>query len=100
VHVPSKAADESFVRLNFAFQFFKASRLHGQPDPMKNKPRALLSYAKRPMQFPRTDSILAIRNHPNGRKPLVESERGILKDGPHLDGELFLASLAFPEATG
>jgi hypothetical protein len=45
-----------------------------------------------------TDAILAVRNQPDSDKPLVEGERGILKDSPDLDGELFpsVLALAFP----
>ncbi len=45
-----------------------------------------------------TDAILAVRNQPDSDKPPVEGERGILKDSPDLDGELFpsVLALAFP----
>ena len=41
-----------------------------------------------------TDAILAVRNQPDSDKPLVEGERGILKDSRGLDGELFPSVLA------
>ena len=45
-----------------------------------------------------TDAILVVRNQPDSDRPPVEGERGILKDSPDLDGELFpsVLALAFP----
>ena len=45
----------------------------------------------------RTDTVLAVDQHPNGGHPLIKPESGILEDRPNLDGELFLASLAKPQ---
>src|SRR5690348_11099555 len=45
----------------------------------------------------RTDPIFRVRDQPNSREPLVESERRVLKDRSNLDGELLLTRLALPE---
>jgi hypothetical protein len=101
VHEAGSAADEGFVYFDFAprpTHFQKRASLHGQPDSVKHEPCGLLSDAKSAGYFVGTDAILAVRNQPDSNKPLVEGERGILKDSPDLDGELFPSvwALAFP----
>ena len=91
VHVPCRTADQSFVYFDFASapaEFHDGAILHRKPDAMEHEPRGLLSNAKSAAHFIRTDSILAVRNHPNGDEPLVQRKCRILKDSPDLDGEL------------
>jgi hypothetical protein len=59
-----------------------------ETDSVEHKPCGLLAHAKRPVKFPGRNAILAIGDKPHSRKPLVQAERGILKDGPGFDGEL------------
>jgi hypothetical protein len=91
VHVPCKAADESFVcfnNLSTAADFHERTALHSKSDSVEHKPCRLLSDANSPTEFIRTYSILTVGQHPNGSQPLVEGDRRILKDSPGLDAEL------------
>ena len=46
---------------------------------------------------PTRDSVLAVRHHPHGAEPFVETDSRILKDRADLDRELFLAVPALPD---
>ena len=70
--------------------------LESQADTLKHEPCRLLGNAQGSAKFVRTDTVLAVDQHPHCRHPLIESKRGILKDRPDLDRELFLAALAEP----
>lgn len=103
VHEASSAADESFVYFHFATvaaHFDNRAVLHCKPDAVKHEPRGFLSDTKSAANFVGTDAVLAVGNHPNCDKPLVERNRRILKDSPHFAGELFagVLRLAFPHA--
>lgn len=103
MHVASLAADECFVYFDFGAvtaELHKGLGLHRQSDSMQHEPRRLLSDAKSAMQFVGADTVLAVGNHPDSDKPLVERERRILKDSPDLRGELPLGmlALALPDA--
>src|SRR5579871_1165080 len=103
VHVPRLAADVSFVDLNFTAKL--AARLlilHSQPDAVEHKPCSLLGDADSTVEFPGGNTIPVAGDHPHGREPLVQTERGILEDGPKLDAELGfkMPRLALPDATG
>jgi hypothetical protein len=65
---------------------------------MQNKPCGLLSDSERSAYFVATDSIAAVYEHPKRGKPLVQRDRGILKDGPELHRELFVAVFTLPAA--
>ena len=103
VHEASSAADEGFVYLDFAARaahLDERTSLHRKANPVQHEPCRLLSDAEGACHFVGTDSILAVRNHPNGDEPLVERQRGIFHDGPDLRGELPMAVdvLALPLA--
>jgi hypothetical protein len=89
------AADERFVRLNFAFELFKTSGLHSEPDSVKEEPCGLLRNSDGAGNLTRAYSILGIGDAPDRDKPLVQAKRGILKDGPNFGGELFSAFYIF-----
>jgi hypothetical protein len=100
VHVPSLTTDESFINFHLCSttaKFDQRIGLHCEPDAMHHKPRGLLSDSESAVDFVGTDSVLAVRNHPNGNHPLVHANGGILEDGSDLDRELFLAALAEPK---
>jgi hypothetical protein len=61
---------------------------------MKHEPRRLLRDAKSARQFIRANSILAIRQQPHGREPLLMRNRGILEYRPDLERELRTRMLA------
>ena len=103
VHVASGSADESFVHFDRApssAEFQNRAVLHCEPDAVKHEPCGLLSDAESACDFIGTDAVLAVGNHPNSDKPLVERERGVLKDGSNFCAELLfgMLALAFPHA--
>ena len=59
-----------------------------QPDSVQHKPRSFLADSERSVNLPRRDAVLGVGDEPHCRKPLVETERRVLKDGSNLDGEL------------
>src|SRR5207248_720378 len=97
VHVARFAADKGFVHLNLAGQL-PAALLHRQTDSVQHEPSGFLSDAQVAADLVGANAVLAVRNEPHRRKPLVKTERRILKDGSDLDGKLRLrmASLALP----
>ena len=91
VHVPRQATDEGFIyfdRFAIAAEFQEGFLLHCQSNPVKHEPCAFLSDPESASYFIGTDSVLAVREHPNGSKPLVQRDRRILKDSPDLHAEL------------
>src|SRR3984957_9135594 len=101
VHESGRATDERFVyfnRISSSAEFHQRAGLHCEPDSVEHEPCGLLSDAQSAGHFVRTDTVLAVRNHPNGDEPLVEGQRRILKDGSNLRGELALSvnTLALP----
>src|ERR1700688_1552260 len=103
MHVSGKTTNESFVYFNFAIrpaEFNETLALHRQTDAMQHEPCRFLSDAKSAANFVGTNAVLAIGNHPNSDKPLVERQRGIFKDSPDLCRELpfGMDTLALPLA--
>ena len=98
VHVASKAADESFVNFNGSAQLVECSGLHGLADSVKQKPRGLLSYAKRAVKLIRAYTVLRVDDQPDSRQPLIEADRTIFHDGSELDAEVLFAAFAYPDA--
>src|SRR5260370_16216249 len=99
VHIPRLAADESFISFHFArvsAKLHKRAVLHGKPDAMQHEPSRFLCNSDGAMNFPRTDTVLAVRYHPHGQHPLRERKARIFKDRSHFDGELLPALAALP----
>jgi hypothetical protein len=91
VHEAGRTTNEGFVYFDFltgTAKFDERTSLHRKANPVEHEPSRLLGDAKSAGHFIGTDSILAVRNHPNSDEPLVEGERRILKDSPDLDREL------------
>jgi len=98
VHVAGFAADESFIHFHFnpaPAEFPERSCVHGEADSVEHVPSGLLGDAKSAVDFVAADAVLAVCDHPNGGKPLVQTERGILEDGSDLDGKLTMRMDAF-----
>jgi len=93
VHVTGLAAYKRFVNLDFAREFSTILALMCKANAMQHEPRGFLSDPKSAANFITGDSVLGIRDEPHARKPLVESQRGILKDRANLDGELPLGMM-------
>src|SRR6266478_3054065 len=82
VHESGRAADESFVHFYFATGTAHANEravLHRKPDAVKHEPCGLLSDTESASHFIGTDSVLAVRNHPDSDEPFVQRKCGILK---------------------
>ena len=102
VHEPGLTADVSLVRLDLAGHPAEIAVLHGKSDSVEHEPGCLLSDADGPVNFVGADAVLSVGNHPDGRKPLVQSYRAVLEDGPDLDRELppGMFAPAFPYPPG
>lgn len=59
-------------------------------------PCTLLSNADVTGKLVARHPILAVGNHPNCHHPLIQTERGVLENCPHLEAELLLAAVALP----
>src|SRR5260370_409729 len=103
VHVAGRTADECFVYFYFATvaaEFHQRTVLHRKPDAMQHEPCRFLSHTNGASDFVRTDSVLAVGNHPNRDKPFVETDWRILKNGSDFHAELpmMVDALALPLA--
>jgi len=93
VHVPGLAADEGFIHFDFGSRpakFHERAFLQGQPDSLEHEPRGFLRDAEAPVNLVGTDAVLAVHQHPDGRKPLVQAERRVLEDSAGLERKLLL----------
>jgi hypothetical protein len=95
VHVPGFATDERFVNLNLSRHLVERLGLHRQADTVEHEPCGFLSDTDGAMDFVGANAVLGIGNHPDSSQPLIQSNRAILKDGSHLDGELPLSVFLF-----
>ncbi len=99
VRVAGETADHAFIHFDVAGQLTAFVVLHGKSNAMEHEPSGLLSYAKSAMEFPRANSVLVVDDHPDGRKPLIQTERTFLKDSSGLEAELwtFVLAVALPD---
>ena len=95
VHVLRQSANERLVRLYLAAHFEKRASFHCQSNAMVHEPSGFLSDAERPVHLVAADSVLAISNHPDRRKPLAEVNRAVFKDGADLGRKLPARMLLF-----
>src|SRR6185312_5291295 len=74
--------------------------LKGQPDSVQHEPSRLLRDAEITVEFPGRNSVLAVHDHPGSRKPLLQRDRGVFKDGSRLQAEagFRMVTVAFPDA--
>ena len=101
MHVASLAAYESFVGFDFATiatQLDERTVLHCLANPMQHEPSGLLGYSQCAVNLVRTNTVLAIAEHPYSGKPFLQTERRIFKNGSYFDGELSsgMHTLALP----
>ncbi len=90
-HVAGLAADECLVCLDLSAvtaNLEQRSILHSEPDAMEHEPCRLLNNPKRAGNLARRNSIFRTGDDPHGRKPLIESKRGVFENGSDLYGEL------------
>lgn len=103
VHESGSATDEGLVYFNLTAtttHLEEGTSLHCQADAVKHKPRRLLGNAKHAANFIRTNTVLAVGDHPDSYQPFVQSDWGIFKDRPHLHRKLpmMMDSFALPLA--
>jgi len=98
VHVAGLAADERLVHFNLTGELGSSLVLHGFANPVQHEPRGFLRHAKVPSDLIAADTVAAIGNQPDSRKPLVETNSGLVEDRPDFDGELLTAFAALPDA--
>ena len=98
VHVPRFAADKGFVRFDLAGQLVDGSHAQGVTDSMIHEPSGFLGHADGAVDFVGRYAVFAVHNLPHGHQPFVDTQRGILKDGSGLGGELagVVAGAALP----
>lgn len=102
MHVLHLAAYERFIQFNrppVAAYLDNGLVLHSFPNAVQHEPRRLLGYANRAVKLVAANSVLGVANQPDRRHPLVQPNRGILKNRADLDCELLLAAIAEPEQT-
>src|SRR5262249_13199100 len=85
-----------FYRSTLRSKLLNRSSLEGKSQTLQNEPSRLLSNSNRLGSLVGRDSILAVDEHPERTKPLVQSDRRILKDRPKLYRKLLVALFAFP----
>ena len=105
VHVSGFAADEGFVHFDFASapaHLDERTGLHGEANTMEHKPCGFLSDTKSAAYLVGANPVFAVGDHPDSHKPLVQTDGGILEDGPDLDAELLagMLLLALPDMPG
>jgi hypothetical protein len=101
VHVAGFATDEALINLDLTAtttDLEERAVLHRKADAVEHEPCSLLSDAKGAGNLTRANAVLCSSNHPDGGKPLLQSQRRILKDGSYLGRELTFAvsALALP----
>lgn len=67
---------------------------------MEHEPSRLLGYTKRTAKLMGANTILAVHQEPEGRKPLGKADGRILKDRAYLDAELTATLPALPPLLG
>ncbi len=102
MHVLNLAADISFIDLDRTAvrtaHLDEGSAFHCLANPVKHEPCRLLGNANSAVKFVTADPVFAVADHPHCRHPLVQPNRGILKDRADLDGELPFATIAEPQS--
>jgi hypothetical protein len=102
MHEARESADESLVRFDWTApaEFREGAALHREADAVKHEPSGFLADFQIASQFARTDSVLAITDQPNSRKPFCQRQRRVLEDRSNLHAKLtagmFLAALPAP----
>src|SRR5437016_2738207 len=97
VHVARLAADETLVYFDLTAKLCKSPAPHDAPNPMEHEPCGFLGDFQISGNFAGTDAVLAIGNQPGSSGPLVQTNRRVLENRPHFNGELLLAIPAPPQ---
>ena len=95
MHVARLAADESFVRFDFAAELAPEPLiLHRKPNAMEHKPRRLLRHLNIPRNLVAGHAVLAVGQHPSCHKPLIKADGRVFHHGSDLDREFPLGVMA------
>jgi hypothetical protein len=104
VHVAEFPAHKSFVHFHRAesadllIGSFSAGLFESVTDSLKHKPSGFLSDLEPSVNLPRGNAVLVVYEQPDGGKPFVERDSGVLEDGAHFGRELLAAVEALPDA--
>jgi len=100
VHIAGLPTDEGFVYFDFPAQFVEGPILHRKANPVQHKPCGLLRDSQTPVDLIAADTVFAVDDKPRGWEPLLQWQRGILKDGPGFQREagLEVIPVALPYA--
>jgi hypothetical protein len=90
MHIARLAADEGLIHFYLAAQLAAVLALMSEAHAVEHEPRGFLRNIERASYFVAADTVLSVRDEPNARKPLVETQGRILKDRTDLDRELAL----------
>src|SRR5882724_3414792 len=101
VHIAFLPTHEGFIYFDFstfvAAHFgAKVRLLQAKTQTVEHEPCRLLGYANGAVNLVGGNAVLAVGQHPKRGKPLVEADRGILKDGAQFYGELAATLFALP----
>ena len=100
MHVARFAADEGFVRFHFTGEQTESAILQRIAKAVSHEPSGLLGHSEIAGQFAGTDAVLAVHYEPEGGKPLVQTDGGILKYCPGLQRKCraLVLGVALPNA--
>src|ERR1035441_6639969 len=105
VHVNGLSANPSFVNFNcsattadLGLRLEAGDVPQSNANPMQHEPRGLLSDADGTCNFVAADAVLAVTEHPDDNKPLLQRDGRILENGSHFGTELavLVGALALP----
>src|ERR1039458_8925481 len=78
VHVARLAADEGFVRFNFTAEHSESAIPEREPQTVVHEPRGFLGDSEIAGRLARADAVLTVDSQPQGGKPFVQAQWGIL----------------------
>ena len=95
MHVARFATNERLVNLNLTRQLCSCLILHGFANPVKHKPRRLLSDTEITRYFAATNAVATVGHEPHSGEPLIKRDRGFIQYGTDLHGKLLAARRRF-----
>lgn len=94
MHEAGFTADQGFIGFDFPRQFVRLLALEGQARTLQHEPCRLLGYSHGTVDFIGRNAVLAVRNQPDYRKPLIKADRRVFKDRASLKAELTFGMMA------
>ena len=96
VHVPRFTANERFISFDCPGHLVDRAVVHRVADSMEHEPCGLLGDFKCSRDLIRTNTVLAIGEHPHCAKPLVQPDSAVLKNRADFNRVLLFALSALP----